>query len=80
MSPDRLVAMANQIGAFFATQDPAHAVDGITDHLEKFWDPRMRTTIIAYVESGGTGLDAPVLDAVRRLAEAARSKLDAAQP
>ena len=47
MSPDKLAYMANQIGKFFAHQPHDKAVAAITDHLEKFWDPRMRGTIIA---------------------------------
>ena len=69
MSPDRLVMMANQIGAFFSTQDAATAVEGISDHMLKFWDPRMRSAMVDYVEAGGTGLDALVRDAVLRLSQ-----------
>jgi len=43
MSPEQKLAhMANQIGRFFASQENADAVAAITDHLIKFWDPRMR--------------------------------------
>ncbi len=41
MSPDRLIYMANQIGKFFQSQGHDKAVPGITDHIRKFWDPRM---------------------------------------
>ena len=67
MSPDRLVYMANQIGTFFSSQRGADPAAGIADHLKKFWDPRMRTAIIAHAQNGGTGLDAAVLKAVLRL-------------
>ena len=68
MSTDgKLVMMANQIGRFFVPQRSGDAVAAIADHLEKFWDPRMRAGIIAHVAGGGTGLDAPVRDAVGRL-------------
>ena len=67
MSPERLVYMANQIGKFFASQGPDEAVAGTLDHLRKFWDPRMRTEIVAYVEGGGTGLEPNVRDAVLSL-------------
>jgi formate dehydrogenase subunit delta len=59
--------MANQIGKFFAPQKTVDPVAGITDHLEKFWDPRMRIAIIAHLAKGGAGLDPPVLEAVKRL-------------
>jgi formate dehydrogenase subunit delta len=68
MSPDKLVYMANQIGKFFASQGEDKAVPQIADHLVKFWDPRMRMAIVAYLAAGGAGLDAPVRKAVEDLA------------
>jgi formate dehydrogenase subunit delta len=56
MQPDKLVTMANQIAAFFAAQGEARAVPQIADHIEKFWDPRMRREILAHAEHGGAGL------------------------
>jgi formate dehydrogenase subunit delta len=67
MSPDRLVYMANQIGAFFSSQHGSDPAVGIADHLRKFWDPRMRTAIIAHAEQGGAGLKPDVLKAVQTL-------------
>jgi formate dehydrogenase subunit delta len=69
MSPDRLVYMANQIGKFFASQGHDKAVAGTAEHLTKFWDPRMRTVIIAHLDAGGVGLDPPVREAVDNLRE-----------
>lgn len=63
----KLVTMANQIGRFFVSEDPATAVAAIADHLDKFWDPRMRGAIIAHLEAGGADLDPPVREAVARL-------------
>jgi formate dehydrogenase subunit delta len=70
MSADKLVMMANQIGKFFTPQAGGHAVDQIADHLQKFWDPRMRAAIVAHLVAGGKGLDEPVRLAVGRLKEA----------
>jgi formate dehydrogenase subunit delta len=77
MSPDgahrpwteRLVMMANQIGRFFAHRGEAKAVPAIADHLKKFWDPRMRSAIVAHVAAGGGGLDPFALKAVQYLAQ-----------
>jgi formate dehydrogenase subunit delta len=69
-SLDRLVMMANQIGKFFTPQRGGDAVTAIADHLHKFWDPRMRSAIVAHVAAGGSGLDGPVREAVGRLKEA----------
>ena len=67
MSPDKLIYMANQIGKFFAAQRQEKAIDGIADHLAKFWDPSMREKILIHVEHGGEGLDFLVKEAVRQL-------------
>lgn len=67
MSSDRLVMMANQIGAFFASQKHGDAVAATADHLQKFWEPRMRVAILAHLAAGGAGLDPIVRDAVGRL-------------
>jgi len=53
MSPDRLIYMANQIGKFFQFQGHDKAVPGIAEHIRKFWDPRMRATISAHLDTGG---------------------------
>jgi formate dehydrogenase subunit delta len=64
MSPDRLVYMANQIGKFFEVQRADEVVPGIANHIKKFWDPRMRKAIFAYLDSGGDELDPPVKEAI----------------
>ena len=67
MSPDRLVTMANQIGRFFESQGEGEAVSGTLDHIEKFWGPRMRREIVAYLAGGGEGLAPNVRAAVEQL-------------
>jgi formate dehydrogenase subunit delta len=67
MSPDKLVYMANQIGRFFASQGDDQSVAGIADHLQKYWDPRMRSAILDHLDHGGTGLEPLVRQAVARL-------------
>jgi formate dehydrogenase subunit delta len=67
MSPDRLVYMANQIGKFFEVQRADETVPGIANHIKKFWDPRMRKAIFAYLDEGGDGLDPPVREALEQL-------------
>ncbi len=56
MRIEKLVMMANQIAAFFAIQGEERAVPQIAKHLMQFWDPRMRTQIIAHVNASGSGL------------------------
>jgi formate dehydrogenase subunit delta len=67
MSPDKLVYMANQVGKFFVSQGRDKAVAGIADHLGKFWDPRMRKTIVAHLDAGGVGLDPLAREAIEKL-------------
>lgn len=47
MQGDDLVRMANQIAQFFAAYPDEDAVDGIQDHLKKFWPPSMRKELLA---------------------------------
>ena len=75
MDPQHLVHMANQIGAFFqAEPDRALALDGIAGHLKRFWEPRMRTQLLAWLDDhSGEGLTELVAEAIR----ANRDKLTA---
>ncbi|MBJ7416608.1 MAG: formate dehydrogenase subunit delta [Niveispirillum sp.] len=66
MSPDKLVMMANQIGAFFASQGPG-GVKGVADHIKSFWDPRMRAGIFDHLDKGGDGLNPIVVQALESL-------------
>ncbi len=70
MSPDRLIYMANQIGMFFKSQGEGKAVPGIAEHIQKFWDPRMRSAITAHLDAGGAGLDPAVRNAIQALKNA----------
>ena len=67
MQSDKLVMMANQIAKFFAVQGEARAVPQIADHIEKFWDPRMRRQISAHMAQGGAGLDPLAKTAIGKL-------------
>jgi len=65
----RLVAMANDIVAFFDSEsDKAVAAEGVRSHLVRFWDPRMRREIKAHLEGGGAGLTVTAKSAVALLA------------
>lgn len=51
------VRLANDIGAQFHHLPQDDAVEAIAEHLRMFWDPRMRTQLLAHVAAGGEGLD-----------------------
>jgi formate dehydrogenase subunit delta len=67
MNTTQLIKMANQIGAFFASQpDPQQARADFAQHLKRQWDPQMRTALCAHLDaSGGEGLSAFVLEAMQ---------------
>ena len=39
---EKLVRMANQIAAFFHSRPREEGVVGVAEHINKFWEPRMR--------------------------------------
>lgn len=76
---DTLVRMANQIGKFFAAQGEERAVAGISDHIKKFWEPRMKKQIFAYLDEGGSGLEPITLKALQTLKTSMHGKSTAAE-
>lgn len=67
MSPDKMITMANQIAAFFKTQPGEDGPARVADHLNDFWEPRMRRQLAHHVEAGGQGLDPLVIAAAAAL-------------
>jgi len=67
MQAEKMVHMANQIAQFFASYSHDEAVARVTDHLQKFWEKRMRQQLRDYVAHGGSGLHELVLEAEKRL-------------
>ena len=62
MDAHNLVHMANRIGDFFqAMPDREEAVEGIAQHLRKFWEPRMRRLMLEHVDQAGTAALHPLL-------------------
>ena len=72
MSSETLIRMANQIATFFESQKPETRVAGVAGHVNDFWDPRMRTELLALIEAGGAGLDPMVCDAAHLIRRPAR--------
>lgn len=68
MNIERLVAMANDIAAYFSAEpNREDGVAGVAAHLKRFWEPRMLRAIAAHVAAGGAGLSDLARDAVLRL-------------
>lgn len=58
-----MVRMANQIATFCKGYGETAAME-TADHINRFWDPRMRKTLLAYLAKGGEGLDPLVKESV----------------
>jgi|TARA_R110000851_G_scaffold278768_1_gene431941 formate dehydrogenase subunit delta len=53
---DQLIHLANRIGDFFdAMPDRAEGIEGVTNHIEKFWEPRMRQQILDFLAENPQG-------------------------
>ena len=65
------VRMANQIGDFFASYPEKEALDGIAEHINKFWEPRMRRIFFAHLDAGGEGVQLAVGDVAHEVGEPA---------
>jgi formate dehydrogenase subunit delta len=66
MDVDNLIEMANRIGEFFDSMpDHDEAVDGVADHIRRFWEPRMRLAILSALDSSaGAGMEGIVREAL----------------
>lgn len=72
MSPDKLIYMANQIATFFDSKPHAEGVKGVADHINAFWEPRMRRQLFVLLDSGVAGFKSLLLEAgpsIRRPAD-----------
>jgi formate dehydrogenase subunit delta len=69
MNSEKLIKMANQIGDFFATMpDQEQAAKEMAEHLNKFWEPRMRKTLLKHIQLSGDDALNPVVRKAIRLA------------
>jgi formate dehydrogenase subunit delta len=67
MQPEKLARMANQIATFFLSQPEAERAKGVANHINKFWEPRMRREFFAMVDTGGDGLLPLVVEASKQI-------------
>jgi formate dehydrogenase subunit delta len=74
MNVQHLIEMANRIGEFFESMpDHDEALAGIADHVRRFWEPRMRRTILAVLDDP-TACE-PMLPIVREALTRSRNQL-----
>lgn len=60
---EKLVRMANQIATFFLSQPETVRIEGVANHINKFWEPRMRRELFDHIDKGGEGLLPLVMEA-----------------
>jgi formate dehydrogenase subunit delta len=75
MEAEGLVRMANQIAHFFSPYPEEDAIEGVHDHLVKFWDPGMRKDLLS-IASGLTPSPQPLHALVLRAADRLRREID----
>ncbi len=63
-----LVSMANDIAVNLRLH--ADADERTTQHMKKFWTPRMRSLLLDYAQAGGSGLSTTLTAALKKLAKA----------
>ena len=59
----KLIRMANQIGTFFDAQSGPDRAASVADHINKFWEPRMRRQFLHLFDMGGVGFSPIVREA-----------------
>lgn len=67
MSPDKLIYMTNQIAKFFHSQPEAEANAGVAEHINKFWEPRMRAQLFEMTDRSTEGFDPLVIAALAEI-------------
>lgn len=64
---DKIVRMANQIGTFFQSKPHQEGVEGVAEHINKFWEPRMRRMFFELLAEGDAGFLPIVIDAAAKV-------------
>jgi formate dehydrogenase subunit delta len=67
MRAELMIRNANQIALYFASFPREEAIEGVRDHIQRFWERAMKDELTDYIGKGGTGLHELVLEAVRRM-------------
>lgn len=62
-SPEKTIRMANQIAAFFHSKPEEQGVAGIAEHINKFWEIRMRKELFELLKLDEAAFDPWVIKA-----------------
>ena len=64
---EKLVRMANQIATFFHSKPREEGIAGVAEHINKFWEPRMRRQFFEMLDAGTENFDDLVIAASARI-------------
>ena len=64
---DKLVRMANQIATFFHSKPREEGIAGVAEHINKFWEPRMRRQLFEMLDGGTEDFNELVVAASARI-------------
>jgi formate dehydrogenase subunit delta len=61
----KIIRMANQIATYFDSRPEAERATGISDHINDFWEPRMRNQLFDLLARRGEAFKQSVIDSQR---------------
>ncbi|TPN89665.1 formate dehydrogenase subunit delta [Mesorhizobium sp. CU2] len=64
---EKLVRMANQIATFFDSKPREEGIAGVAEHINKFWEPRMRRQLFEMLDGGTEHFNELVVAASARI-------------
>jgi formate dehydrogenase subunit delta len=67
MLTDKMIRKANQIASFFQAYPEQKAIEGVAEHLNKFWTLDMRMQLKDYISLKGDGLNNLVIKASQNI-------------
>ena len=60
----KLIRMGNQIATFFSSQNNENAGQDVAEHINKFWEPRMRRQFFVLADSSSDKFHDLLKDAI----------------
>lgn len=64
---EKLVRMANQIATFFHSKPREEGIAGVAEHINKFWEPRMRRQFFEMLDADRENFDDLVIAASAKI-------------
>lgn len=72
--------LSHDVARNLAHLGPEQRADAVATHLRKFWAPRMRRALVAFVDAGDPRVDPVVAEAVRRYLAGDLDRAEVAEP